>query len=302
MAHRLPDPAAPPGARDARLLPADLDPDDPRVRARHVPRGAESQVIGTTAIDLWTQGETGSVAALATLQIAVTAVVACRRNPAQGQEGEEQCLNWSSRTSRSPSPATPSWRISIHRRRRRVLHPARPGGCGKSTTLPRRRPGDARRRAHPRRRPRSSTAPRAVSAAGERNLGLVFQSYALWPHMTVARTSRFAAEAAQGAAAETRRAFDEALESWGWPAGDRYPTSSPAASSSASRSPARWSIARGAAAGRAALQPRREAARAVRARVRRAAAAARHHHDLRDARPGRGAGALRPDRGDERGG
>ncbi|MER7786828.1 iron ABC transporter permease [Streptomyces sp. NPDC097640] len=38
--------------------------------------GAESQVIGTTAIDLWTQGETGSVAALATLQIAVTAVVA----------------------------------------------------------------------------------------------------------------------------------------------------------------------------------------------------------------------------------
>ncbi|UNZ18221.1 iron ABC transporter permease [Streptomyces sp. 891-h] len=38
--------------------------------------GSESQVIGTTAIDLWTQGETGSVAALATLQIAVTAVVA----------------------------------------------------------------------------------------------------------------------------------------------------------------------------------------------------------------------------------
>ncbi|MFD5753597.1 ABC transporter permease [Streptomyces sp. NPDC127033] len=38
--------------------------------------GAESQVIGTTAIDRWTQGETGSVAALATLQIAVTAVVA----------------------------------------------------------------------------------------------------------------------------------------------------------------------------------------------------------------------------------
>ncbi|WP_217567236.1 iron ABC transporter permease [Streptomyces sp. GbtcB7] len=38
--------------------------------------GAESQVIGTTAIDLWTQGETGSVAALATIQIAVTAVVA----------------------------------------------------------------------------------------------------------------------------------------------------------------------------------------------------------------------------------
>ncbi|MFC9502600.1 ABC transporter permease [Streptomyces sp. NPDC057002] len=38
--------------------------------------GSEAQVIGTTAIDLWTQGETGSVAALATIQIAVTAVVA----------------------------------------------------------------------------------------------------------------------------------------------------------------------------------------------------------------------------------
>ncbi|WP_443334818.1 hypothetical protein [Streptomyces sp. CCNWLW230] len=33
--------------------------------------GAGSQVIGTTAIVLGTQGETGSVAALATLQIAV---------------------------------------------------------------------------------------------------------------------------------------------------------------------------------------------------------------------------------------
>ncbi|MFE7706325.1 ABC transporter permease [Streptomyces sp. NPDC057486] len=38
--------------------------------------GAESQVIGTTALDLWTQGETGPVAALATLQIVLTAVVA----------------------------------------------------------------------------------------------------------------------------------------------------------------------------------------------------------------------------------
>jgi iron(III) transport system permease protein len=37
---------------------------------------AESQVIGTTAIDLGAQGGTGSVAALATLQIAVVAGLA----------------------------------------------------------------------------------------------------------------------------------------------------------------------------------------------------------------------------------
>ncbi|MEU6644034.1 iron ABC transporter permease [Saccharomonospora sp. NPDC046836] len=36
--------------------------------------GAESNVIGTTALELWVQGNTGSVAALATLQIAITAV------------------------------------------------------------------------------------------------------------------------------------------------------------------------------------------------------------------------------------
>ncbi|MFE2379930.1 ABC transporter permease [Streptomyces misionensis] len=38
--------------------------------------GSDSQVIGTTAVELWTQGETGSVAALSTIQIAVTVVAA----------------------------------------------------------------------------------------------------------------------------------------------------------------------------------------------------------------------------------
>jgi iron(III) transport system permease protein len=34
---------------------------------------AESNIIGTTMLELWVQGNTGSVAALATLQIAITA-------------------------------------------------------------------------------------------------------------------------------------------------------------------------------------------------------------------------------------
>ncbi len=56
-----------------------------------------------------------------------------------------------------------------------------------------------------------------------------------------------------------------------------------------------------AADGRAAVEPGRQAARADARRAARAAAAARHHDGLRDARPGRGDGALRRDRGDARG-
>jgi iron(III) transport system permease protein len=36
---------------------------------------AHTNVIGTTMLELWVQGNTGSVAALATIQIAITAVV-----------------------------------------------------------------------------------------------------------------------------------------------------------------------------------------------------------------------------------
>jgi iron(III) transport system permease protein len=35
---------------------------------------ADSNIIGTTMLELWVQGNTGSVAALATVQIAITAV------------------------------------------------------------------------------------------------------------------------------------------------------------------------------------------------------------------------------------
>ena len=63
-----------------------------------------------------------------------------------------------------------------------------PSGCGKTTTLrciagletanAGRDPLRGRRRV--RRRPRRSTVP-----PNKRNIGMVFQSYALWPHMTV---------------------------------------------------------------------------------------------------------------------
>ena len=37
---------------------------------------ANTDVIGTTMLELWVQGNTGSVAALATIQIAITAAFA----------------------------------------------------------------------------------------------------------------------------------------------------------------------------------------------------------------------------------
>ena len=64
-----------------------------------------------------------------------------------------------------------------------------PSGCGKSTTLNciagLEEPtggADRRRRLHLRRRSDRSV----FLPPEERNLGMVFQSYALWPHMTIA--------------------------------------------------------------------------------------------------------------------
>ena len=57
--------------------------------------------------------------------------------------------------------------------------------------------------------------------------------------------------------------------------------------------------ARRAAARRAAVGARRQSARGDARRDQEDPAASRHHHDLRDARPGRGAVHVRPDRGHE---
>ena len=75
---------------------------------------------------------------------------------------------------------------------------------------------------------------------------MVFQSYALWPHMTIAAEPRDAPQDPQGTARTARRrCINEALDKVGLAhsrTGTR--TSSPVASSSASRSPAPWSTRR----------------------------------------------------------
>ena len=77
----------------------------------------------------------------------------------------------------------------------------------------------------------------------KRGIGMVFQNYALFPHMTVGENLAFPLRGAQAAQGRDRREGRSARSTWcRWaasPAAARR--SSPAASSSASRSPGRWS-------------------------------------------------------------
>ncbi len=79
----------------------------------------------------------------------------------------------------------------------------------------------------------------------KRDVNTVFQSYALFPHLTVLKNVMFGLERRGVAKAEVRRRATEALESveLGHLA-ERKPMALSVASSSASRSPGRWSTAR----------------------------------------------------------
>ena len=80
----------------------------------------------------------------------------------------------------------------------------------------------------------------------QRNIGMVFQNYALFPHMTRRREHRLSAVGARRARGRHRQARSSARSTWCSSAasasGGRR--SSPAASSSASRWPARWCSSR----------------------------------------------------------
>ena len=129
---------------------------------------------------------------------------------------------------------------------------------------------------------------------------MVFQSYALYPHMTVRENMGFALKLAKTPEERHRREGQR---------GGPHPRPD-----AASRPQAGEPVRRPAAAGRdgprdrprpgrlpdgrAAVQPRREAARADAYRGFPPPAAARHHHGLRDTRPDRGDDARRPRRRD----
>ena len=136
----------------------------------------------------------------------------------------------------------------------------------------------------------------------DRDIAMVFQSYALYPHMTVAAEPRLrpqAAQAAEEGGQRARAAGGEDSPDRGVPEAQaagalRRPA---AARGDGPRDRAR---AAGVPDGRAALEPRCEAARADAGRDPPAPAAARRDHDLRHARPGRGDDDGRPRRRHER--
>ena len=121
-----------------------------------------------------------------------------------------------------------------------------PSGCGKTTTLRmHRRAGDAReRRIQHRRQPVFDAARRINVPPEKRDIGMVFQSYAIWPHMTVAENVAYPLEAAPRAARRESRERVAARARAGRSRGARPTAPRPscrAASSSASRWRGRWS-------------------------------------------------------------
>ena len=135
-----------------------------------------------------------------------------------------------------------------------------------------------------------------------RNVGMVFQSYALWPHMTVARNVAFGLERRRLARAEIDRKVAEALALVGLTAfADRRPAQLSGGQQQ------RVALAR-----TLVIEPEvllldeplsnLDAKLRVEMRVGAAppAAQARHHGDLRDPRPGGGERHRRPHRGARR--
>ena len=135
-----------------------------------------------------------------------------------------------------------------------------------------------------------------------RNIGMVFQNYALFPHMTVGENIAFPLQMRKMSRAEITRQTTAVLAA-GRSARLRGTLSAPALGRAAAAgrrgASARLQPAR-AADGRAAGRARQAAPRALAARDQGAPRAARRDHHLRHPRPGRSAGHVGPHRGDER--
>ena len=138
--------------------------------------------------------------------------------------------------------------------------------------------------------------------AAKRGLAMVFQSYALYPHMSVRKNLSFGLETLR-----TPKAGDQASRRGrGRDPADRRVARPPARTTVRRPAPARRDRPRHRARAedlplrRAAVQPRRGAARADAGRDQEAAPAAWRDNDLRHPRPGRGDDACRPDRGPAR--
>ena len=137
----------------------------------------------------------------------------------------------------------------------------------------------------------------------QRDIGMVFQNYALFPHLSVARNVAFPLEMRNVAKAEIDRAVAEALELVELAGYERAPAAPALGRPAAARGagPRHRLQPAPAAARRAVRRARPQAARDHAARGAPPAAPARPDHHLHHPRPGRGAGPVRPHRGDEQG-
>ncbi|UUT34569.1 ATP-binding cassette domain-containing protein [Microbacterium elymi] len=89
-------------------------------------------------------------------------------------------------------------------------------------------------------RPLVDRAERVYVPTEERNLGMVFQSYALWPHMTIRRNLAFPLNIRKASRADKDARIHEALDKVGLAhLKDRYPHQL-SGGSSASRSRVPW--------------------------------------------------------------
>ena len=124
----------------------------------------------------------------------------------------------------------------------------------------------------------------------DRDIAMVFQSYALYPHLSVADNIAFGLRLRK-----TPKHVVEERTAWAARHARPDAVSRPQAEAALRRAaaarrdgPRDRPRAEGVPHGRAALEPRREAARPDAGRDREAPARARHDDDLRDPRPGRG--------------
>ena len=133
---------------------------------------------------------------------------------------------------------------------------------------------------------------------GERDVAMVFQNYALYPHMTVAENIGFALKLRKVPKAEARKRIAETARDHRPHRPSRPQAAAALRRPAAARGDGTRDRARapGLPHGRAALEPRREAARADARRDLAHPAPAQRHDGVRHARPGRGDDDGRPRR------
>ena len=130
----------------------------------------------------------------------------------------------------------------------------------------------------------------------DRDIAMVFQSYALYPHLTVYDNIAFGLKLKKTPKQEIEKRVQEAARILGLEALPRAEAARALRRPAPARrdGPRDRAPAAGVPDGRAALEPRREAARADARRDRAAPARPRRDDDLRHARPGRGDDDGRP--------